>query len=152
MIKRFAKFAVVGGLGTFINLGVFTALTLGGTNYIIASILSFCIAVTSNYIFNHIWVFNDREQNHSKTLMATFLTVSIFSLGINLGILIIMEKFIMPYIITLWLPQEILKLTANILNVTNLTRVATLYSQAFGIGASMMFNFLGNNFITFKKK
>ena len=62
-----------------------------------------------------------------------------------------MENFVMPYIIKWWFVNEIMQITAGILNVKTLSKITALYSQAIGIGFSMIFNFIGNNCITFKK-
>ena len=151
MFKRFLKFGLVGGLGAIINLVIFALLSFAGVNYMISSVIAFIIAATSNYIFNSIWVFKDRGHKSSKILWAKFMCVSVVSLCINLGVLFIMENFVMPYIIKWWFVNEIMQITAGILNVKTLSKITALYSQAIGIGFSMIFNFIGNNCITFKK-
>ena len=116
MIKRFFKFGLVGGLGTVINLVIFALLSFAGVNYMISSVIAFIIAPTSNYILNSIYVFDDRGHKRTKILWIKFMSVSVFSLGINLIILFIMENYIMPYIIKYWLINEIMQITADILN------------------------------------
>ena len=121
MLKRFLKFGLVGGIGTIINIATFTFLNFTGINYIISSIISFIIAATSNYILNQIWVFSDRGHKTSKTLWLKFMSVSIFSLSINITILYIMESFIMPQLLKFWLPNKIIIIT-SIAVVTMLIR------------------------------
>ena len=84
MIKRFFKFGLVGGLGTVINLVIFALLTFAGVNYMISSVIAFIIAATSNYILNSIYVFDDRGHKRTKILWIKFMSVSVFSLVINL--------------------------------------------------------------------
>ena len=151
MIKRFFKFGLVGGLGTVINLVIFALLSFADVNYIISSVIAFIIAATSNYILNSIYVFDDRGHKRTKILWIKFMSVSVFSLVINLIILFIMENYIMPYIIKYWLINEIMQITADILNVKTVSKITALYSQATGIAFSMIFNFIGNNCFTFKK-
>ena len=152
MLKRFLKFGIVGGFGTIINITIFAILNFAGINYIISSIIAFIIAATSNYILNQIWVFSDRGHKASKTLWLKFMYISIFSLNINIIVLYFMEKFIMPKLLTFYIPNKIILITANILNTNTINKITTLYSQCIGIGFSMIFNFIGNNYITFKKK
>lgn len=152
MFKRFLKFGMVGGLGTIINLVVFALLSFAGVDSLISATVSFIIAASSNYILNSVWVFKDRGHKRTKTLWVKFMCVSVFSLGINLIVLFIMEKYIMPVAMKWWLVNEIMQITAGILNVKTISKIIALYSQAVGIACSMIFNFIGNNFITFRKK
>lgn len=152
MFKRFLKFGMVGGLGTIINLVVFALLSFTGVDSLISATVSFIIAASSNYILNSVWVFKDRGHKRTKTLWVKFMCVSVFSLGINLIVLFIMEKYIMPVAMKWWLVNEIMQITAGILNVKTISKIIALYSQAVGIACSMIFNFIGNNFITFRKK
>ena len=152
MFKRFLKFGMVGGIGTIVNLVIFALLSFAGVNYMLSSVMAFVIAATSNYLLNSILVFNDRGHKRSKTLWAKFMCVSIFSLLINLSVLYIMENYIMPVLMNFWIVREIVEITAGILNVKTISKITALYSQAAGIAFSMIFNFIGNNFITFKEK
>ncbi|MBD5404946.1 GtrA family protein [bacterium] len=123
MFKRFLKFGLVGGFGTIVNLVIFALLTLAGVHPLISATVSFIVAATFNYILNSVWVFKDRGHKCTKTLWVKFMCVSVFSLCINL--------------IVLWI---------------FLSKINYLYSQAVGIACSMIFNFIGNNLITFKEK
>lgn len=152
MFKRFLKFGMVGGIGTIVNLVIFALLSFAGVNYMLSSVMAFVIAATSNYLLNSVWVFNDRGHKRSKTLWAKFMCVSIFSLLINLSVLYIMENYTMPVLMNFWIVREIVEITAGILNVKTISKITALYSQAAGIAFSMIFNFIGNNFITFKEK
>ena len=58
----------------------------------------------------------------------------------------------MPKLLTFYIPNKIILITANILNTNTINKITTIYSQCIGIGFSMIFNFIGNNYITFKKK
>ena len=149
MIKRFCKFCIVGGIGTIINLIIFAILTTKGINYLTSAIISFIVAVTSNYTLNQLWVFSDRHKTHSKKLWLKFMFVSIFSLGINILTLFIMERFIMPSLIKYNWIKWIINTTYTIIK-TKPTNTTAIYSQCFGIATSMIFNFVGNNCFTFK--
>ena len=52
------KFGLVGGSGYLINLGVFAVLAGNlGVHHAIAAIGAFCVAVTSNFLWNRYWTF-----------------------------------------------------------------------------------------------
>jgi putative flippase GtrA len=88
--KQFVMFAVVGGVGTAVNLAVLK-LTLVGwgafhdtTPYAVeafASGLAFAVAVVNNYLLNRWWTF--RSSGALSGEFAKFLTVSLLGLGLN---------------------------------------------------------------------
>lgn len=52
------KFGIVGGSGYLINLGVFVLLSSNlGVYHDIAAVGAFCVAVTSNFLWNRYWTF-----------------------------------------------------------------------------------------------
>ena len=152
MFKRFLKFGLVGGLGTIVNIVIFVLLTLAGVHPLISATVSFIVAATFNYILDSVWVFKDRGHKCTKTLWVKFMCVSVFSLCINLIVLFIMEKYIMPKAMKLWFVEKIILITAEILKAKTISESISLYSQVVGIACSMIFNFIGNNLITFKEE
>ncbi len=116
------KFGIVGGSGYVINLAVFDLLVNGlGANHIPAAVGAFCVAVTSNYLWNRYWTFGPGEG--AVTLQAIrFLAVSISSLMINLVAL------------------EVLVAGAEL---------SELPAQAIAVAIAMPFNFIGNKLWTF---
>ena len=88
--KQFVKFAVVGTVGTVVNLVVLkTTLFLWGRLIgdptfgveVFASGLAFAVAVVNNYLLNHWWTF--RSTGTMGGEFAKFLTVSLAGLGLN---------------------------------------------------------------------
>ena len=88
--RQFVKFAVVGGIGTIVNLVVLKAsLFLWGrlvgdptlTVELMASGLAFAVAVVNNYLLNRWWTFRSTGSFAGEFLK--FLTVSIAGLGLN---------------------------------------------------------------------
>jgi dolichol-phosphate mannosyltransferase len=151
-VRRFLKFVLVGGSGALINLAVFAALILAGLHYMPAAIASFVLAATSNYVLDSLWVFGDRGHGHSKKLYAKFMLVSVFSLGVNLAVLWAVESFAVPWLLEIGFFRRIFEVTAGFLNVSTLSKVTELYSQAAGIAAGTLFNFAGNDMVTFRKR
>jgi putative flippase GtrA len=116
------KFGVVGGSGYLINLGVFAFLSGNlGVYHAVAAVGAFCVAVTSNFLWNRYWTFGPGE-GLAHMQAARFLAVSVACLVINLVVL------------------EVL--------VTS-TPISELAAQAIAVAVAMPFNFLGNKLWTF---
>jgi putative flippase GtrA len=63
---RFLRFAIVGGTGFLLNLGILVVLKELGLNYIPAVILATEITMTINYLLNNYWTFSHRKINIFK--------------------------------------------------------------------------------------
>jgi dolichol-phosphate mannosyltransferase len=116
------KFGIVGGSGYVINLLVFAALANQlGVHHTIAAVGAFCVAVTSNFLWNRYWTFGPGSGT-TGFQAARFLIVSVASLGLNLAVL------------------EALVVGAGLGDLT---------AQAIAVAVAMPFNFLGNKLWTF---
>lgn len=119
---QLAKFGIVGGSGYLINLVVFAVLAGSlGVHHAVAAIGAFCVAVSSNFLWNRYWTFGP-GQSSTGFQAVRFFTVSLVSLGINLAVL------------------EVLVAGAT---------VGELTAQAIAVAVAMPFNFLGNKLWTF---
>jgi dolichol-phosphate mannosyltransferase len=119
---QLAKFALVGGSGYLINLGVFALLADEvGIAHQVAAIAAFCVAVLSNFFWNRRWTFRP-DSGAAGFQAARFFAVSVASLGLNLGVLEL-----------LWRGGSVGSLTA----------------QAIAVAVATPFNFLGNKLWTF---
>jgi dolichol-phosphate mannosyltransferase len=116
------KFGIVGGSGYLINLVVFAVLAdSADVHHLVAAIGAFCVAVTSNFLWNRYWTFEPGEgPAHFQAIR--FFAVSIASLAINLVVL------------------EALISSAS---------MGELPAQAVAVAVAMPFNFLGNKLWTF---
>lgn len=116
------KFGIVGGSGYLINLGVFALLAGNlGVHHAIAAVGAFCVAVTSNFLWNRYWTFGPGET--SPRFQATrFFVVSVAALGLNL---IVLEALVLG------------------------GGISELAAQAIAVAVAMPFNFLGNKLWTF---
>ncbi len=116
------KFGVVGGSGYLINLGVFAFLTGNlGVYHAVAAVGAFCVAVTSNFLWNRYWTFGPGD-GEAHLQAARFLAVSVGSLAINLVML------------------ELLVRTSG---------MSELAAQAIAVAVAMPFNFIFNKLWTF---
>ena len=84
--QQLAKFLTVGALGYAINLAVYAALIHEGVHYLAAAVVSFLVAVTSNYTWNRLWTFR-AQRGHLGVQGMRFLVVSVVCLGANLIVL-----------------------------------------------------------------
>jgi putative flippase GtrA len=115
------KFGVVGGSGYLINLGVFAFLSGNlGVYHAVAAIGAFCVAVTSNFLWNRYWTFGPGE-GLAHMQAARFLAVSVACLVINLVVLELLVG----------------------------SGMGELAAQAIAVAVAMPFNFLGNKLWTF---
>jgi putative flippase GtrA len=116
------RFGIVGGSGYLINLAVFALLAGNlGVHHTLAAVGAFCVAVTSNFLWNRYWTFGPGEASASFQA-ARFFAVSLASLGLNLVVL------------------EALVAGGGIGDLT---------AQAIAVAVAMPFNFLGNKLWTF---
>jgi dolichol-phosphate mannosyltransferase len=116
------KFGIVGGSGYLINLGVFAFLSGNlGVYHALAAVGAFCVAVTSNFLWNRYWTFGPGE-GLAHQQAARFFVVSVASLVINLAVL---ETIVAS------------------------SSISELAAQAIAVAVAMPFNFLGNKLWTF---
>jgi putative flippase GtrA len=116
------KFGIVGGSGYLINLAVFALLAGNlGVHHTIAAVGAFCVAVTSNFLWNRYWTFGPGEASPGFQA-ARFFAVSVAALGLNL---IVLEALVAG------------------------EGIGELAAQAIAVAVAMPFNFLGNKLWTF---
>lgn len=90
-LKRFIKFILVGGVGTIINLIVFYCLVKYlALWYIFSAVVSFFVAVTSNYFLNKQWTF----ANLVKASYLKFVFISLSGLVFNIIILFLLVEYL----------------------------------------------------------
>jgi len=119
---QLVKFGLVGGSGYLINLAVFSVLNGSlGWHQALAAVGAFCVAVTSNFVWNRYWTFGATD-GHAGFQAARFFAVSVGALAINL---IALEGLLLA------------------------TSLGELSAQAIAVAVAMPFNFLGNKLWTF---
>lgn len=78
--KPFIKYAIVGVVGTAIDLGaLYLLVEYAQMDVILASVLSFLLAVVNNFMLNKAWTFRNKSKNYRK-LFIKFLIVSLVGL------------------------------------------------------------------------
>lgn len=92
--KPFLKYCTVGVAGTLIDLAsLFIFVEYFLIPVIPATILSFLLAVTNNFILNKVWTFKNQSKNYRK-LYIKFLIVSAVGLGLTVASMHIMVNVI----------------------------------------------------------
>jgi len=125
IVLQFFKFAFVGLIGTVVNIFILYILTeYFNIFYIISAFCAFLVAVTTNFIFDKIWTFNEKIYERIAKEYSTFFVVSLSALSVNIFFLWIFTEFLGIYYII---------------------------SQIMAIGISLMINFIGNKIWTFHK-
>ena len=136
VILQASRFLLVGGLNTFIDLGIlnlliFTGGTAVGIWFSVFKGIAFIVAVLNSYIWNKHWTFDTKTQAQGKEFIQ-FLLVSIVGFIINVSI----ASFLVN---VLGAPDTISEnMWANVAAVT-----ATF--------TGMLWNFMGYKLIVFKK-
>ena len=81
------KFCLVGATGYVVNLVVFALLVRGlDVHYMPAAVLSFCVAVLNNYLWNRLWTFRG-QRGHFYHQGLRFFIVAWCALAANLIVL-----------------------------------------------------------------
>jgi len=82
--SRFIKFAVVGTIGFGVDFVTYNVVRSGiGLSPEISSILSFCVAVISNFLFNRFWTYPDSRSKPLLGQLIQFAVVNIIGLLIR---------------------------------------------------------------------
>ena len=120
-ISRFLKFSVVGVIGAVIDFGFFNLFAnVLGIESIIASVLSFSAAVTSNFIWNRFWTYPDSRSKTLRQQAVQFALISAAGLVIRTPIFALAENPMMRLVESFynsslsqllpnWIPSHILK-------------------------------------------
>ena len=131
------KFALVGALNTFVDLGVLNLLIwfsgiAAGPLYSIFKGISFLIATIHSYIWNKYWTFGKKETGFASKEFTKFLIVTTIGLFLNVSIASLIVNIIGPKFGV----SE--KIWASVGAFT-----ATLFAWVW--------NFIGSKFFVFKK-
>lgn len=135
LITKFVKFGVVGASGAVIDFGL-TALCKGilGIPELLANAIGFSLAATSNYYLNRVWTWKSTSKEIGIEY-AKFFFVSLIGLGINSLIVFLLKDIsLVPRFVDTTLDWNFW--------------VAKIIATA----VVMVWNFMANNYFTFRKK
>jgi putative flippase GtrA len=89
-IPKLFKFGIVGSVGALINFFIyFLASEILHLSVNMSAILAFCVAVSNNYVLNHLWTFRAENESNSVNVrqFVYYLFGNIQGLIINLIVL-----------------------------------------------------------------
>lgn len=112
LLWKFLKFGVVGFTGVFVDFGItWVCREKLRLNQYVANSTGFLCAVLSNYTLNRVWTFQSHDPS-VVTQFSKFLLASIIGLGINNGIIYLLNerykvnfylaKLVATAVVTVW--------------------------------------------------
>ena len=136
-VFQLAKFALVGALNNFIDLGILSILMAlsgisSGWAYSLFKAISFIGGTTNSYFWNKLWTFEKKESQERKKEIFKFFIVAGVGFAINVIIASLVVNVLGPQF----------GLSARVWGILGAV-VATL--------CGMTWNFLGYKFVVFKK-
>ncbi len=138
-IKRFAKFATVGALGSVTDFGVLNLLVqVFGLSLGVANLFSFTAAVIQNFFLNRRWTFPESRERKAGGQLFQFAIVSIVGLLINQAVFLGVHNLLEPYWLQ-WLGSAELAFT-----------VSYNFAKLFAIGVVLFWNFFANRLWTYR--
>jgi len=126
-LARFIKFCLVGASGVLVNIGLLALLTeVAGLFYILSATIGIEVSIITNFLLNNYFTFADRRHGQRSLFnrLLRFNLVSLAGVGINLGILGLF---------------------------TEVWGVFYIVSNLIGIVAATIWNYLVNNWWTWKQ-
>jgi len=137
--NRFFKFAVVGAIGSVVDIGIMNFLTrLFHFPLVIAGSISFICAVVSNFIGNRYWTYPDSRSRPLMHQLGMFFLVNFIGITIRIPILHFMEPPLASFI------ESWGNFTYELADT--LAKNATLI---IAIGVVMLWNFFINRYWTY---
>jgi len=141
--SRFLRFATVGIIGAVVDFGVFNLLTLlAGFPAVPSSIISFLMAVLSNFLWNRYWTYPDSRSKSLPNQVVQFGLVSFIGLAIRTPLFA-------------WLEPNLVRSASRLLISTAIgksftpTFIGHNFSLAIAVLVVMLWNFYANRFWTY---
>jgi putative flippase GtrA len=101
LFEQIVKFGIVGAVAFVIDYAVlFILVQFFGMNSIAAATISFTVSVIFNYAASMKYVFVGRSDQSKKKQFVIFVILSVMGLGINDGIMWILNSILMSFIPT----------------------------------------------------
>lgn len=125
------RFLAVGMLGTLIDIALFAGLHAWlGVPTLVANSLSYSVGIVNNFVWHRYWTFTHRPRKHSGMQFSQFAVVSLSALMLN-------------NLIVLLLAPSFGALFVHV-------GYGALAAKICATGVGLCWNFLANNFWTFR--
>lgn len=124
---RILKFAIVGGSGVVVNMGVLYLLThYAKINYKISSVFAIELSIITNFLLNNYWTWKQQQEKNFWLKMMQY--------HISVGITAILANWLL------------------LVFLTEVVGIYYLLSNLIGIAVGMLLNFVVNDLWTFRVK
>jgi dolichol-phosphate mannosyltransferase len=125
----FLQFVAVGASGTVVNLLIVYLMLFLGLSEASALAGGIVVSLTSNFLLNRRFTFSYARERNPWTQFAGFVGASLVGMAVNYGVALYLVSFVLP------------------------DRPSSVYLAALaGIASGMLFNFLGNRYVVFRKQ
>ncbi len=137
--KRFLKFMFVGAMGAVVDFGALNLLAhVFDVPVTIAGIISFSLAVTSNFIWNRYWTYPESRAFPAIPQYLQFFVINATALLIRIPILALVPGPVINFFESAGVAPG----TAEVLGNN--------FALAVAVGIAMFWNFFVNRFITYR--
>ena len=137
--KRFVKFMFVGAVGAVVDFGVLNLLThVLDVPLTIAGVISFSLAVTSNFTWNRYWTYPESRRFPLLPQYVQFFIINATALLIRVPILAFVPGVLIPLLESLGLSASVAEVLGNNM------------ALALAVGIAMFWNFFVNRFVTYR--
>ncbi len=126
---HFMQFMVVGALGVVVNLGVLSAMQALGQSDAVSLAAGIAISVITNFLLNRRFTFSYAKDGNFWKQFAGFLAASAVGAAVNYFVALAVRLHLLPE-----------------------SRYSLQLAALFGIASGMLFNFLGNRYVVFRKR
>ena len=131
-VTRFARFLIVGAVGTLLDFSILTLLKLAGLPTLLANSLSFTAGLLNNFTWNRLWTFGDAVNADWRRQLAQFTLVSLVGLVLNNLIVLSLESILG--------------------NILGQPQWGYLPAKVIATGVVVFWNYFANRTWTFKNK
>ena len=96
---QFSKFAIIGGAGFFVDVGVLYLLRHAGLDLYSARVFSFIAAVTFTWVGNRMFTFRSTSEPHRRLTAEWFLYLGAMTVGglVNYGVYAFLITLLAPF-------------------------------------------------------
>jgi putative flippase GtrA len=137
--KRFLKFMFVGAMGAVVDFGVLNLLAhVLSVPVTIAGVISFSLAVTSNFTWNRYWTYPESRNFPLLPQYVQFFVINATALLIRVPILVLVPGLVINLLETVGVAPALAEVLGN------------NFALALAVGIAMFWNFFVNRFITYR--
>jgi putative flippase GtrA len=137
--RRFIKFMFVGAMGAIVDFGMLNLLAhVFDVPVAVAGVISFSLAVTSNFIWNRYWTYPESRAFPLVPQYVQFFIINATALLIRVPILLLVPSRAIALLESLGIAPN----TAEVLGNN--------FALALAVGIALFWNFFVNRFITYR--